>query len=70
MIGCLFKVAVCNLASIALSRFVREDKTFDFDKLIEVVGVAVRNLNKIIEINYYPVPEVESLEGLCCKNVG
>lgn len=46
------------MASLALSRFVKEDKTFDFTKLIEVVGVVVRNLNKIIDINDYPVPEV------------
>ena len=51
-------MAVCNLASLALSRFVREDKTFDFPKLVEVVGVVVRNLNKVIDVNDYPVPEV------------
>ncbi|ELT88174.1 hypothetical protein CAPTEDRAFT_228855 [Capitella teleta] len=51
------EVAVCNLASIALNRFVKSDKTFDFDKLIEVTGVIVRNLNKIIDVNFYPVPE-------------
>jgi len=49
------EVAVCNLASIALNRFVKPDKTFDFTKLQQVVKVATRNLNKIIEINYYPV---------------
>ena len=60
-------MAVCNLASIALNRFVKEDKTFDFNKLIEVVGVAVKNLNKIIDINYYPVPEVSDLaRALLC----
>ena len=65
--------AVCTLASIALCNFVIENdenketnkdtskKThrFDFDKLIEVVSVSIRNLNKIIDINYYPVPETE-----------
>lgn len=53
-------MAVCNLASIALNMYVRPDKTFDFDKLQLVTKVAVRNLNKIIDINYYPVPEVSS----------
>lgn len=53
-----FQVAVCNLASIALNMYVRPDKTYDFEKLKEVTKVIVRNLNKIIDINYYPVPEV------------
>lgn len=52
------QVAVCNLASIALNMFVKPDKTFDFPKLRDVTKVITRNLNKIIEINYYPVPEV------------
>ena len=55
----VFQVAVCNLASIALPRYVnRKERKFDFKKLVEVTGVIVRNLNKIIDINYYPVPEV------------
>jgi len=49
------EVAVCNLASIALNMYVKSDKTFDFDRLQHVVKVATRNLNKIIEINFYPV---------------
>ena len=75
------ETAVCNLASIALPRFVREQPTspvspqsgsnrmgkkllgslnaanryFDFDKLKQVTRVATRNLNKIIDVNYYPV---------------
>ncbi|BFZ15041.1 hypothetical protein BsWGS_18080 [Bradybaena similaris] len=53
------EVAVCNLASIALNMYVKPDKTFDFDKLQQVTKVIVRNLNKIIDINYYPVPEAE-----------
>ncbi|RCN51250.1 ribonucleoside-diphosphate reductase, alpha subunit [Ancylostoma caninum] len=51
------EIAVCNLGSIALSRFVTHDKKFDFDKLHEVTKVLTRNLNKIIDINYYPVEE-------------
>lgn len=67
------ETAVCNLASIALPRFVRErnptgregrkiigsmdaaNRYFDFEKLAEVATVITRNLNKIIDINYYPV---------------
>ena len=47
------EVAVCNLASISLSKFVDEEKKlFDFEKLHEVTKVITRNLNKIIDINY------------------
>ncbi len=51
------EVAVCNLASIALPKFVTEDGTFDHQKLYEITKVATRNLNKVIDINYYPVEE-------------
>lgn len=51
------EVAVCNLASIALNRFLLPDKTYDFQKLKEVTKIVTKNLNKIIEINYYPVVE-------------
>ncbi|NXJ72449.1 RIR1 reductase, partial [Rostratula benghalensis] len=51
------EVAVCNLASIALNMYVTSEHTYDFKKLAEVTKVIVRNLNKIIDINYYPVPE-------------
>jgi hypothetical protein len=54
----IFQVAVCNLASIAVNMFVRPDKTYDFARLKEVSKIVARNLNKIIDINYYPVPEV------------
>lgn len=50
------EVAVCNLASIALSQFVEGGK-FNFKKLEEVTSVITKNLNKIIDLNYYPVPE-------------
>ncbi|AEW01724.1 ribonucleoside-diphosphate reductase subunit alpha [Niastella koreensis] len=52
------EVAVCNLASLALPRFVNEGK-FDFDKLFEVTYQAARNLNKIIDNNYYPIEEAK-----------
>ncbi|AIX98768.1 ribonucleotide reductase large subunit [Vaccinia virus] len=52
------EVAVCNLASVALNMFVIDGR-FDFLKLKDVVKVIVRNLNKIIDINYYPIPEAK-----------
>jgi len=51
--------ACCTLSSICLPTFVNPDKTFDFVKLAEVAGVVTKNLNKIIDLNYYPVPETE-----------
>lgn len=53
------EVAVCNLASISLPKFI-ENKTFDFNKLVEVTRVITRNLNRIIDINYYPIPEARN----------
>jgi ribonucleoside-diphosphate reductase alpha chain len=50
------EIAVCNLASISLPRFV-EGKKFNFDKLLEVTQIITRNLNKIIDNNYYPLEE-------------
>jgi len=52
------EVAVCNLASIALPKYIINGK-FDHQKLYDVTYVATKNLNKIIDINYYPVPEAE-----------
>jgi len=54
------EVAVCNLASIAVNMFVNPDKTFDFEKLKNVAKVACKNLNKIIDVNYYPVKEARN----------
>jgi ribonucleoside-diphosphate reductase subunit M1 len=51
------EVAVCNLASIALNRFVTKDRRFDFNQLRYVARVATKNLNKVIDVNFYPVPE-------------
>jgi len=53
------ETAVCNLASIALPYFLRSDKSFDFTRLREVTAIIVRNLNRVIDINYYPTPETE-----------
>lgn len=49
---------MCNLASIALNMYVTPQRTYDFNKLASVTKIIVKNLNKIIDINYYPVPEV------------
>lgn len=53
------EIAVCNLASLALPRFVR-DGAFDHEKLYEVTYQAAINLNKIIDNNYYPVEEART----------
>ncbi|KAK1778427.1 ribonucleotide reductase [Copromyces sp. CBS 386.78] len=55
------EVAVCNLASLALAAFVDyENASYDFKKLHEVTQVVVRNLNKIIDVNHYPVKEAHN----------
>jgi ribonucleoside-diphosphate reductase subunit M1 len=55
------EVAVCNLASIALPKFVDpETRTYDFKALHEVSKIVTRNLNRIIDINYYPVKEARN----------
>jgi len=51
------EVAVCNLASIALSAFAKRDQPFDFKGLYDVTKVATKNLNKVIDRNYYPIEE-------------
>ena len=54
------EVAVCNLASLALPKFVTEDGQFDHNKLFEVTYQATVNLNRIIDGNYYPVEEARN----------
>ncbi len=54
------EIAVCNLASIALPKFVTEDGGFDHNKLFEVTYQATINLNRIIDGNYYPVEEARN----------
>jgi ribonucleoside-diphosphate reductase alpha chain len=53
------ETAVCNLASLALPTYV-ENKQFNYEKLRQVVKVAIRNLNRVIDINYYPTPETKT----------
>jgi ribonucleoside-diphosphate reductase alpha chain len=49
-------VAVCNLGSINLPKFVNKGK-FDHDKLFAITYQLARNLNRVIDQNYYPIPE-------------
>ena len=51
--------AVCNLASIGLSKFVNKDKSFDYEKLHEITKIITDNLNKIIDINFYPTEKTK-----------
>lgn len=53
------EIAVCNLASISLPRFISGGK-FDFEKLHQVTQVITKNLNRIIDGNYYPVEEARN----------
>ncbi|MCE7992642.1 MAG: ribonucleoside-diphosphate reductase subunit alpha [Roseivirga sp.] len=55
------EVAVCNLASIALPKYVNEETgKYDFQKLYDVTYVATKNLNRVIDVNYYPVAEAKN----------
>ncbi len=53
------EVAVCNLASLALPKFV-EDGVFNHQRLYDITRVVTRNLNKVIDVNYYPIPEARN----------
>jgi len=53
------ETAVCNLASIGLSNFVDKDKSFNYEKLHEVTKVVTENLNKVIDINFYPTEKTK-----------
>ena len=55
------EVAVCNLASIALNKYVDlENNSFNHQLLYDVTYHATRNLNRVIDVNYYPVPEARN----------
>ncbi len=58
------ETAVCNLGSINLARHMRTDASgtlsFDFDKLARTVRVAIRKLDRVIDLNYYPIPTARS----------
>ena len=52
------EVAVCNLASISLSKFAnRQTNSFDFENLHKVTKRVTKNLNRVIDVNYYPIVE-------------
>ena len=53
------EVAVCNLASIALPKFVK-DGAFDFQGLYRMSKIVTKNLNKVIDVNFYPIPEAKN----------
>ena len=54
------ETAVCNLASLGLPTFVLKSRTFDFEQLRRVTKIVIRNLNRVIDINFYPVPETRT----------
>jgi len=54
------EVAVCNLASLALPKFVNENKSFNHERLFQITYTATRNLNRIIDRNFYPIKEARN----------
>lgn len=63
------ETAVCNLASIALPKFVNKNKTYNHNKLFDVAYQATVNLNKVIDVNYYP-SEAAKFSNLLHRPVG
>ena len=63
------QTAVCNLASVGLAMFVRNDKTYNYEELHNVVKVITDNLNKVIDINFYPTPKTK-LSNLLHRPIG
>ena len=53
------ETAVCNLASVALPKFVNKNKTYNYNKLYEVAYSAIVNLNNVIDVNFYPSPSAK-----------
>jgi ribonucleotide reductase alpha subunit len=51
------ETAVCNLGSVALPKFVDKNGVFDYQELHKVTKILTRNLNKVIDINFYPIEE-------------
>lgn len=54
------ETSVCNLASISLPAFVKADGTFDFAELLKVAKVVAKNLDRVIDINVYPIPQAKT----------
>jgi ribonucleotide reductase alpha subunit len=63
------ETAVCNLASIGLSKFITTEKTFDYAMLHQVTKVVTTNLNKIIDVNFYPT-EKTRISNLLHRPIG
>ena len=63
------ETAVCNLASIALPKFVNKNKTYNHNKLYDVAYQATVNLNKVIDVNYYP-SEAARFSNLLHRPIG
>lgn len=71
------ETAVCNLASIALPAFVSADGVMDYEELHKVAKIVTNNLNRVIDVNYYPTPKTQrsnfrhrpvgiGVQGLAC----
>lgn len=62
------EIATCNIATVSLPKHIsyheNGTKYFDYDKLMETVGIMVENLNRVIDVNFYPVPETEKSNKL------
>jgi ribonucleoside-diphosphate reductase alpha chain len=63
------ETAVCNLASIALPKFLNKNKTYNHNKLFEVAYSSIVNLNNVIDVNYYP-SRAAKFSNLCHRPVG
>ncbi len=63
------ETAVCNLASVALPKFVNKNKTYNFNKLYDVAYKAAINLNRVIDTNYYPT-EAGKFSNLLHRPIG
>ena len=63
------ETAVCNLASVALPKFINKNKTYNFNKLYDISYAAIVNLNNVIDVNFYP-SEGAKFSNLCHRPVG
>ena len=63
------ETAVCNLASIALPKFINKNKTYNYNKLYDIAYDAIVNLNNVIDTNYYPSRGAK-FSNLCHRPVG
>lgn len=54
------ETASCNLGSLALPMYINSDKTFNHRKLHDNAKIIIKNLNKVIDVNFYPIPEAKN----------